>query len=116
MLFFFCSLALFPFILVTYSYFLLFYSSGQVIGRAVVDARVCASPGRDRDIDETRMHPHAASPTSPLSLSPSPGEGPKRGRKRPAAFTQSLEYSLPTKFFCNPASQQKVVHSLEVLC
>ena len=90
-------------------------STLQVLGRAVLDARVCASPGRDRDLDETRLLSHATSPISPVSLSPSPaGEGTKRGRKRPAAITQSLEYSLPTKLFCSSSSQQKVLHTMEV--
>ena len=76
-----------------------------------MNARVCSSPGRDRELDEMRLLPHSTPPMSPAFFTPSPvGKG--RGivdRKRP----QSLESPLPLKLFC-PSVPEKVSHSFEV--
>ena len=82
------------------------------MGRAVVNARVCSSPGRDRELDEMRLQPQSTPPTSPFSLTPSPvGKGRRIGdRKRP----QNQECPLSSKTFSQSLSPQKVIHSLEV--
>ena len=48
-------------------------SAGQVVGRCVVDTRVCASPGRDRDHDEIRLAPVMSSTCGPSSGNGSDG-------------------------------------------
>ena len=52
-------------------------SDSQVLGRATMDIRVCASLGRDRDVDEKKKNrlPSNASNEEPVAL-------PKSGRKR----------------------------------
>lgn len=50
----------------------------DVIGRATVDIRVCASPGRDRDVDEKR----ASGETNSPNVVPDPPPTSRRGRKR----------------------------------
>ena len=61
---------------VTYMYSL----QREVLGRCTVDIRVCASPGRDRDVDERRMKGEVVdSPNG--SDQPAPPTT-RRGRKR----------------------------------
>jgi hypothetical protein len=62
---------------------------GRIAGRVVIDARVCASTGRDREHDESRV-------TSIQSLSTS--ETSRQGRKRSSStITQQLECNIPSK-------------------
>ena len=61
-------------------------SMQEVLGRCAVDIRVCASPGRDRDVDEKRLKgedigtgtPDASNKPAP----PSTRRGRKRGREK----------------------------------
>ena len=77
----------------------LFFRDGHVYGRAVVDARVCASPGRDRENDEAK------------STSPTPTMAEGGARKRPA-LSQNLEVNMPSKMRC--ISGRKTKHVIEV--
>ena len=53
---------------------------GEVLGRCTVDVRVCASPGRDRDVDEKRLKGEVVD--SPNDLDQSAPPTTRRGRKR----------------------------------
>ncbi|XP_019854848.1 PREDICTED: cellular tumor antigen p53-like isoform X2 [Amphimedon queenslandica] len=60
---------------------------GVLYGRAVVDIRVCASTGRDRDNDEQKQ-------STPSTIDPLVDL--KKSRKRPA-LTQNVECAIPSK-------------------
>ena len=54
----------------------------EVLGRCTVDIRVCASPGRDRDVDEKRLRGEDTD-TGPPDPSNKPAPpSTRRGRKR----------------------------------
>ena len=52
----------------------------EVLGRCTVDIRVCASPGRDRDVDEKRVRGEDTGPTDGPDKPSTPTT--RRGRKR----------------------------------
>ena len=74
---------------------------GRIIGRSVVDIRVCASTGRDRDNDEQKLSV-TSSDTAPVEGS----DASKRPKKRPA-LTQNFECAIPTKVFRSSLSQKQ---------
>ena len=51
-----------------------FFFSGEVLGRQVIDVKPCAAPGRNRFVEETDIAKHstAASATGPEALQPAP--------------------------------------------
>lgn len=55
-------------------------SMQEVLGRCTVDVRVCASPGRDRDVDEKKMRGEDTSTPDASNKPPPPST--RRGRKR----------------------------------
>ena len=64
-----------------------FSSDMKVVGRATLDVRVCASPGRDKAVEEKKRG----------VASVGPDEGPperRRGRKRGRRVLGSLSLSL----------------------
>ena len=65
---------------------------GRIIGRSVVDIRVCASTGRDRDNDEQKLSV-TSSDTAPVEGS----DTSKRPKKRPA-LTQNLNAPYQLKY------------------
>ncbi len=94
-------------------------SNGQMVGRATLDARVCASPGRDRENDEAKLSP--VTPYRPLppgggsTSGQGTGEHQRRGRKRSSStITQSLEYTVPTKISPNEVGGKRQQYVAEV--
>lgn len=55
-------------------------SMHEVVGRCTVDIRVCASPGRDREVDEKKVK--GESTAGPPSGPDNPDPPTRRGRKR----------------------------------
>lgn len=54
-----------------------FTRNGIIVGRDIVDARVCASPGRDRGNDEAKVY----GPVSSTMCSTSPDEDSVKGER-----------------------------------
>ena len=95
--------------------FVFLISGGHVAGRATMDARVCASPGRDRENDEAKLSPvtpnhHSLSPNT-LGLN----DGQRRSRKRSSStITQNLECMLPSKIAHSELLSKKQKYEIEV--
>lgn len=95
--------------------------NGHVVGRAVIDARICASPGRDRENDEAKLSPVLPShPQFGSSFPSGPIEGisseARRSRKRTSSntsITQNIECSVPSKMSCMERSTQKETYTIE---
>ena len=82
---------------------------GRIIGRSVVDIRVCASTGRDRDNDEQKL--------SVTSCDTAPVEGSdasKRPKKRPA-LTQNVECAIPTIKYLDQVSLRNNLSLLKLV-
>lgn len=95
------------------------FSAGHVKGRAVIDARVCASPGRDRENDEIKMtsttNSSTSSTTTVASSEAGLSEQVRRSRKRlSSTITQNVECSLPSKVVCQGLSDKKQLYTAEV--
>ncbi len=91
------------------------FSGGLVAGRATMDARVCASPGRDRENDEAKLSPVTPNLCSrsyhPLGLN----EGNRQSRKRSSStVTQNIECMLPSKIAHHDLCTKKQKYETEV--
>ena len=68
------------------------FSLQEVLGRCTVDVRVCASPGRDRDVDEKRIR---GEPTIPSNGRDKPAPPTtRRGRKR-GKYNSNYIHNVP---------------------
>ena len=82
---------------------------GEVLGRAVQDIRVCASPGRDQDTDHGKKR-RSSSKQEEMISSPEQVNGRKRANPAQVEVTKC---TIPPKRVCHGLSREKVFYTIE---